>query len=74
MDALISAAVVLAVISIMVAIMAPSFREKVVDLIAQNLREPKGFVGRIVRVSWTKRLFSAFYQRLIIPTFLVGSL
>ena len=51
MDALISAAVVLAVITIMAAIMAPSFREKVVDLIAQNLREPKGFVGRIVRVS-----------------------
>lgn len=49
MDALISAAVVLAVISIMAAIMAPSFREKVVDLIAQNVREPKGFVGRIVR-------------------------
>ena len=32
--------------------MAATIREKVVDLIAKNLREPKGFTGYFVKVGW----------------------
>ena len=50
MDAIVLFAFGLAFV-IMAVMIAPIFREKFVDLIAENLREPKGVAGYIVRVS-----------------------
>ena len=50
MDIVVLFAVGLAFITMSVMI-HPIVREKFVDLIAKNIREPKGVAGRIVRVS-----------------------
>ena len=50
MDIVVLFAVGLAFV-IMSIMIYPILREKFVDLIAKNAREPKGFAGRIVRVS-----------------------
>ena len=48
------AAVIIVVIIIIITIIVIS-REKVVDLVARNLKEPKGLAGYFVRVSWCTR-------------------
>ena len=50
---------VVIVIIIIIAIIAFS-RQKVVDLVARNLREPKGLAGYFVRVSWNR--VQAYYS------------